>query len=233
MSKKIFQRQKNKSRGFTLTELLVTLSIVTVISGMVIANYPSFNSRTSLTGLAQQIAISVREAQVYGVSVRTATSSVVGGGTYPAYGVFFGRDTIATTHASDKSYSLFYDQAGVATGKFGISIGDEVPTSNTEILQRFDIGNGNKITKICAKTSSLPSTCTEAAAAFVVFRRPNPDAKIKILPAGSYVWSNGFASGAAYQSAGELRVTIVSRDGAYKKDIVVYSSGQITIAESI
>uniref|UniRef100_UPI002B1DDAC5 pilus assembly FimT family protein n=1 Tax=Pseudomonas glycinae TaxID=1785145 RepID=UPI002B1DDAC5 len=62
---------KNKNtikgkRGFTLVELLVTVGVFAVVSGLTLANYPKFNSQTAITGLAQQIAIAIREAQVYG-----------------------------------------------------------------------------------------------------------------------------------------------------------------------
>jgi prepilin-type N-terminal cleavage/methylation domain-containing protein len=239
---KINQKKfKNTEKGFTLVELLVTLSIFLVISAMTLANYPQFNSRTSLTGLAQEISISVREAQVYGVSVKSATSSTVAGSSYPAYGIFFGKDAIATTYAGSKAYSLFFDKPGVATGKFGLSIGDEFATDNSEMLDTTIIGNGNKITQIRGYGCELGvADGTQLDAVFIVFRRPNPDAKIKVLPSsGTNVWSSGSVGGfpattnSSYKSCGQVNITIVSRDAQFKKDVVVYSTGQITVAETI
>jgi len=231
--------KKLNNRGFTLVELLVALSIFLVISAITLSNYPQFNSRTSLTGLAQEISISIREAQVYGVSVKSATSSSVAGSTYPAYGIFFGNDAISTTHANTKAYSLFFDKPGAATGKFGLSIGDEFATDNYEILDTTNIGNGNKITQIRGYGCDTGvADGTQLDAAFIVFRRPNPDAKIKVLVQDSnHIWSvgsvGGFPPTTSYKSCGQVNITITSRDVQFKKDIVVYSTGQITVAETI
>ena len=57
-------------RGFTLIELMVTLAIFTIMTSVIMANYPGFNNKIALEVLAQDIALSIRQAQVYGISVR-------------------------------------------------------------------------------------------------------------------------------------------------------------------
>ena len=53
------------NRGMTLVELLVVLSIFAIISMTVAFNYSSYKSTTSTNVLAQDVALSIREAQGY------------------------------------------------------------------------------------------------------------------------------------------------------------------------
>ena len=86
--KHIFKKfRSGVQKGFTLIEMMVVLAIFLLISGITLANYPAFNSRVSISTLANGIAVSIREAQVYGVSVKNATTSALG--LYPSYGVYF------------------------------------------------------------------------------------------------------------------------------------------------
>ena len=71
-------------RAFSLIELLVAVSIFVVISTVILANHSRFNSSVLLGALAYDLALSVREAQVFGTSVREFSSSFQVG-----YGVHF------------------------------------------------------------------------------------------------------------------------------------------------
>jgi prepilin-type N-terminal cleavage/methylation domain-containing protein len=63
------QKQKNY-RGFTLIELMVTITIVVLVTGIVLVQYSSFNSSVLLTSQAYQLAFDLREAQSLAISVR-------------------------------------------------------------------------------------------------------------------------------------------------------------------
>src|SRR3989344_6847475 len=65
-------------RAFTLVELVVVLAIFTLISSVVLANHSRFNGSVLLGSLAYDIALSIREAQVYGLSVKQHTVAGVG-----------------------------------------------------------------------------------------------------------------------------------------------------------
>ena len=63
--------KKGRRRGFTLIELLVVVAIIVVITGLILANSNKFGGQTMLQNLSYDIALSLREAQVYGISVRS------------------------------------------------------------------------------------------------------------------------------------------------------------------
>jgi prepilin-type N-terminal cleavage/methylation domain-containing protein len=226
--KKIVKLNKNKRvKGFTLVELLVTLSVFTVVSAITLANYPKFNNQTAITALAQQIAISIREAQVYGVAVKNSstTASVVAQNVYPAYGIYFGTTTASTTYGSATAYSVFFDRVtGAGPAPYFKPIGDDYFTDIGELVETVRIQNGNKIISVCGVKLG-ESVCTPAYGANIVFRRPNPDAIIKIkTDSGTWPYSNP-----TLYECGRLDITIRSRDQDLIKVIQIYSSGQINV----
>jgi len=61
---------QHSSGGFTLIELMVTLGIVVLATGLVMIRYASFNSSVLLTSLAYEVAFDLRETQSLAISVR-------------------------------------------------------------------------------------------------------------------------------------------------------------------
>lgn len=239
--KRIFEKLKNQTqRGFTLIEMMVVLAIFLLISGITFANYPAFNSRVSISTLANGIAVSIREAQVYGVSVKNATTSALG--LYPSYGVYF-NTAAGNSQASSTQYVLFYDQQESGMfNTYGKPIGDGRYNTTTEKVQTMGLSNGNQIVRIYGKQASdaTPAqACNDnkagytcAIGAHISFKRPNPDAKICMVT-GAATWPLGTGTCGTTEAntarVGELHIIIRSKDGNYTKDIVVYSSGQVTI----
>lgn len=114
-------------RGFSLVELIVTIAIIALISAVVLARYGSFNSTVLLNSLAYDVALSVREAQVLGISVRGDDGSFAA-----PYGMHFTEGT---------SYLLFVDRD--ESGHY--DDGEEVSS--------YVIGQGNAITSLCADST--------------------------------------------------------------------------------
>ncbi|MEN9852338.1 MAG: hypothetical protein RI996_281 [Candidatus Parcubacteria bacterium] len=227
---------KNKNtikekKGFTLVEMLVTVAVFSVVSGLTLANYPKFNSQTAITGLAQQIAIAIREAQVYGVAVRnsSSTASVISQNIYPAYGIFFGTPIIGTTYGNETSYSIFFDKV-IRTGPapYFRPLGDNFFTDVSELVQTTRINNGSTIISICGVSYSTPTVCTPATAVNIVFRRPNPDAIINIVTSNSS-WSSWSGAAPTLIDCSRVDITIRSKDQTQTKVIQVFSTGQINV----
>jgi len=117
----------SRLRGFSLVELIVTIAIIALISVVVLARYGSFNSTVLLNSLAYDIALSVREAQVLGISVRGDDGSFAA-----PYGMHFTEGT---------SYMLFVDRN--ENGRY----------DDGEEISSYVIGQGNEITDLCADST--------------------------------------------------------------------------------
>lgn len=153
-------------RGFTLVELLVVLSILTVISSILLANHTRFNSTVLLTSLAYDVALSVREAQVYGVSVRQFSDDFQVG-----YGVHF---------STSNSYAFFADTNANQIYDDGVD----------SIIRSYSLSRGHAIQSFCGVTSVGVERCSDSETPItfldVVFFRPDPDAIMKSNEAGTY-----------------------------------------------
>lgn len=165
---------RNFHSGFTLIELMVTLAIFTVMTGIVLANYPSFNTKIARDILVQNIALSIREAQVSGTSVRTS-----GGTIATAYGVHYPNQL-----TGPQSYYFFADNDSN-------NVYDTSVTPLDEIVTTYAIPPGkNRILYLCGnyyyqQTNGIVTTrtdCDEPTNAnkdlTIAFHRPNPEAII-------------------------------------------------------
>ncbi|HVT74868.1 MAG TPA: prepilin-type N-terminal cleavage/methylation domain-containing protein [Candidatus Paceibacterota bacterium] len=144
--------QGRSQSGFTLVELLVSIAIFTVITTVAVFNHAQFNGSVLLTNLAYEVALSIRQAQYYGISVKQNSSQTFDSG----YGVDF--NTAAAT-----SYSIFEDKTG---GSAKIYDGSDV------VVKAYSIAKGNKISRIC-----VDGDCTKNVVD-ISFIRPEPDAFI-------------------------------------------------------
>lgn len=143
------------TRGFTLLELLVTISIIAIISAVVIVQYNDFNSSVLLKSQAYELALNMREAQVFSISVRGE-----GGAFRNAYGVYFDMST-------PSQYLLFLDDEGTEPAMY-----DQSPT-NEQIGNPFVIDSRFMIVQICVNDCS-----TAVSSLSVSFQRPDFDAQI-------------------------------------------------------
>lgn len=155
--------------GFTLVELMVVAAIFATISAIVLFQNSKFNNVVILENLAYDVALSIREAQVYGLSVRQDAES----GTFDyAYGVHFNVST-------PSEYILFID----------INENDRFDGS-TEVLERFSLRKGFVISQYCADNGGAPrcsdTSGNEMTGLSVVYRRPDPEGLIHDPEGTSY-----------------------------------------------
>ncbi len=172
------------NKGFTLVELLVSISIFTLITSVAVYNHAKFNNSVLLTNLAYEIGLSVRQAQFYGISVRQNASFSFNSG----YGVHF-------NPATPTAYTLFEDKTG----------GTSHVWDSGEDLQNFTISKGNKILKVCVD-GNCNSTIVD-----ISFIRPNPDAFI--TTGGSNGSYKGEADICVASPDGTVRKVIVESTG--------------------
>lgn len=151
-------------RGFTLVEMMVVMAIFVVISTVTLAGNSRFGGNVTLETLAYDIALSVRQAQVYGIAVRRFD---VGGSDFSrAYGIHIDSATPTT-------YQLFADISGN-----GLYACPEADPAACELVQNTTLQGGFTISDLCVRPVDQPEMCGMTSLN-IVFKRPEPDAFIR------------------------------------------------------
>jgi prepilin-type N-terminal cleavage/methylation domain-containing protein len=151
------------SRAFTLIELLISAAIITIITSIVLVRFTAFDSTILLKSLAYEVATSVREAQIYSVSVINTSG---GNFRYP-YGLSFS--------PGNTSY-IFFRFANTSTAVRPYNDLSEPNPDVAEVIRTLTLNSGMEIYRICIKqTSSASEACRTSAQGGVLdisFRRP-------------------------------------------------------------
>lgn len=123
------------NQGFTLIEMIVVIAIFGIVTTIILANLPVFRDRSSLDLVAQEVAINIRGAQVFGGSGRILD----GTSSRPTYGIHFS--------SSDPSTFLLYNN---------ISGGKDYDEGNNgdPIVYTYALSQGFIIKELCADTCS-------------------------------------------------------------------------------
>jgi prepilin-type N-terminal cleavage/methylation domain-containing protein len=210
-------RFRSVSRGFTLIELLLVTSIMLILTSVFLIRQQSFNSSILLRSLAYSVALSIRQAQLFGSAIReTGVGAFQGATPAKAYGIYFDKDNAV---ADPAIYTLFADLNN--NGQY------DAPG---ELVQVFKLTKGFSISQFCGMTSGGTLRCWTAASPninylTIVFRRPNTDACIA-TSAGATACAT-VPSGEIY-SYGSVQV----KSGTDTRSISVYPTGQIIVGAS-
>ena len=196
-------------KGFTLIELLAVTAILTIITSIVIVNNGRFGGVILLENLAYDIALSIREAQVYGISVRQ-----FGSGNFDVgYGMHF-------LTSSPTTYVLFAD----AIERNGLY--DGCPTkASCELVESTDIQRGYFIAGLCVPAGKSAKDCLKTSKVLrvdILFKRPEPDACIS--REGVSAVTGNYSCTGAKESA---RIILESPRGV-QMSVVVEATGQIS-----
>lgn len=194
-----------KKFGFTLVELMVTVSIVTVIMSVILFGYSSFNDNLTVSSATQEISLAIRQAQSYGLSVKEGTTA---GDFSKAYGVSF---SIASAELT--GYSIFIDSDG--DGKNDNATG----SCTGECVEKVALRNGVKISAICGAILVSNSCSTSATSIQITFVRPSPDAIIRLYDAA------GTMIGTTYYRGQISLISVKNKVGT----ITVEKTGQIYV----
>lgn len=155
---------QNKKRGFSLAELLVVLAVMTIITGVVLAKYRGYGTNALFANATENIVLSIRQAQLYGVAVKGTTGTCSAGSQFDcSFGANF-------SVATPDRLTLFADN------------------NNNGI---FDAGDGS--TQVVTWNSPIAVTaiacgggaCSGGVVNFT-FKRPSPTAMIHDSGATTY-----------------------------------------------
>ncbi|OHA84428.1 MAG: hypothetical protein A2937_01690 [Candidatus Yonathbacteria bacterium RIFCSPLOWO2_01_FULL_47_33b] len=189
-----------------MVELLVTIGIFTILTGIVLAKYRTFNTNAEFANASEDVVLALRQAQVYGVGTKRDTAMACGTGTNfeCAYGVHFAAST-------PNQIIIFADRDN--NGLYGPMLGEEIEV----------ISWNSSISLTGIKCGLVTDDCVgdvfTGAVMDVTFRRPSPDAYIFDL-ATHDVLSAGFKTG---------WITLSDANTSRISTITISAAGQISV----
>lgn len=197
-------------RAFTLVELSISIAVISLLTVILLGQYPETAVRLTLTNVAHKVSLLAREAQVRGSAVDSANKSLGGYGIYvslasPGQVLLIG-DLVETTSQ--------YNEITVGNGLY-----DFTPVDEAKSLALFP--SGYTISKLCVGTG-FPFTCNTAntpsiTSLAISFVRPDPRAVIYV---------NNTAGTPASAACIELRSPRAPLSG-HIRSVQVYNSGRI------
>jgi prepilin-type N-terminal cleavage/methylation domain-containing protein len=147
---------KNKNnRGFSLIELLVTLAISIVVVSAVLFRFDSFDSVVVLKSIAYEVALTVREAQIFAVSAAGDTS----GNFDTPYGVY--------VNLNNPQEYIFFEDNFPSTPNLQYDSGQD------NIIETYTMNSKYQFFELCVDANCNPNWVS------LVFQRPNFDPTIR------------------------------------------------------
>ncbi|MBU4536791.1 prepilin-type N-terminal cleavage/methylation domain-containing protein [Patescibacteria group bacterium] len=142
------------NQGFSLIELMVTIGILILVSGIVFFNHSQFSNSVIIENLAYEISLTIRQAQSYGLQVKQTNASFTEG-----YGVYF--------DISSDEFLIFADIYPLNNPN---SLYD---TGLDQIIDSLRLTDGNEVSGLCVGVDCSIDNLS------IAFLRPNPNAIIK------------------------------------------------------
>ena len=201
-----------RSRGFTLIEVIVSIGIFVILLSVVLLKYGDFQGNVLLSNLVYQVALSVRQAQIYGIGVRASSGSF-----QTMYALHFDK-------AINNSYVFFAEDKNqsVAHGLFKyvepVDPDSPLPTEDS-IVDTYKLRPGYTLKRICA-TVNATYVCSDDVTPLAIttidvyFKRPKPDAIIKVYDgAGTLIPNTGGSARLEIQARGRTRCVTIEKTG--------------------
>lgn len=192
--------------AFTLIELLVSVGIFGFMTALMVAKYGNFNQSVLLTNLAYDVAVTIRTAQAYGLSVKSVNTVADEDKFKNAYGVYFNSQM-----GENDSFTLFTD-INTKDGQY------DGPSSGEEVT-KYNLKRGATIHSVCATNNSICDP--DEGTLNISFLRPDPSAQICLNS------SNDTNDGCGFSYA---EIIIKGSDDSMRV-VRVRENGQISVGE--
>jgi type II secretory pathway pseudopilin PulG len=206
------------NKGFTLVELMVSVGIFIFMTVLLIVRFGNFNQSVLLTNMAYDVALVMRTAQTFGVSVKSSseTSAIF----QAPYGVNFSTIT-SVGGAKDplNSRIILFTDTYPLIGPNGIY--NYESGSSDDVKQGYNLARGATVSKIC--TGPSETNCTDLgsqATLSVTFKRPDPKAIIC-----------GMANGMTSCTPANYAIITIKGTDSSERYVAVSQNGQISILQ--
>ena len=168
----------NRSAGFTMIEMLVSLAILILLATVILSSHTNFTNSIILSNTAYDVALSMHDAESYGIGSRGYGSTINTG-----YGLYFSMATPTT-------YLFFADtDPNHCSGTDPrCKPGDGQYTPNDALISTYHLGAGISVSKLCGVTNLNSTICSNGSGAVldIVFTRPNPNPSLYFFPGGPF-----------------------------------------------
>lgn len=234
----------NKNKGMSYIELIVVLSIFSVLSSVVIYNYGAFQSQVDIKSLSSDVALKIVEAQKSSLSGKLPTATPSDPQSWkPSYGVYFNVKNVKPKDplSDNKSFTYFVDldqnrmladctiavaerggvdEKGNALGGEGVlkdGEGNNLSGGNTECLEKVSITKNNTISKLeVFYQNGSSDELTNTGDLNITFSRPSSMALF-------------YSNGIELTDVSYVRITISSPGNSHIATVDVYGSGRIQV----
>lgn len=183
--------------------------IISVVSGLMLVSNSRFGGVVTLRNLAYDIAISIRQAQVYGISVARFGDNTFSAG----YGIHLS--------AADPTHYVLYADAAVQNGLYDAG---GLP-GEQELVAETTIERGYVVNDLCVTDATDTETCG-LTQLDIFFKRPEPDAYMSDNSSPLSFDANGRVISTNLPVQARIEIRSPRGDEA---SIVVESTGQIAV----
>jgi len=211
----LYSNHQDKSRGFTLIELLVSIGIMLIILGTLVFNQSHYSDGAALKNLADTIGLTIRQAQIYGISVKEFNT---GSNNFSsAYGAEF--NILAT--GANNAYIFFADVPDVNNVYNGTyDSGWSCPLGgSSECITKTSITQGNTINGLCEIPLVGQPNCS-IGRVDITFLRPEITAQMVFFDTSGNQLSSTGVEGA--------QIKLLSPAGN-TRSVTIYTTGQISV----
>ena len=163
-SEKLIKKIKT-NKGMSYVELIVVLSIFSVMTSVVLFNHGEFQAKIDIKNLASEVALKVVEAQKSSLSGKLSAKVPTISPWKPSYGIYLNiiSDNKSFLYFTDLNNNSLFDDSD-CTG---------------ECISKFSITKGNSISQLAIFGTGCPVTANNLT---IVFKRPDSSALISSNP---------------------------------------------------